>query len=150
GKQFALAVEPGTIAVCDRDGRELRRFAVAEGRRRVGGLAFSPDGKWIVSGVEDTSVRVWEAATGKRVARFDGHDSPVEQVAVAPDGRFAFSAGGDGFVCQWDLTPRPPPRPNQQPGDLWTAAAEPDPVLAVPAAWALVIRSEEPRAFVAE
>jgi hypothetical protein len=96
------------------------------------------------------SVRVWEAATGKRVVRFDGHDSSVEQVAVAPDGRSAFSAGGDGFVCQWDLTPRPPPRQNQQPSDLWTAAAEPDPALAVPAAWALVTRSEESQAFVAE
>jgi WD40 repeat protein len=168
GKQFALAVGSRTVAVCDRAGRELRRFAAAGRKRwpglmpwelvrltpeehyhRVEALAFTPDGKWIVSGAEDLSVRVWEAATGKPVVRFDGPDSAAEQVAVAPDGRSAFSAGGGGFVWQWDLTPRPYPRPGQRPDDLWAAAGEPDPASAVPAAWALVTRSEAARAFVA-
>jgi WD40 repeat protein len=166
GTQFALALGQNTVVVCDRAGKELRRF-VAAGRKRwlapqlmarelyeafhrVEALAFTPDGKWIVSGADDCSVRVWEAVTGRQVVRFDGHDSAVGQVAVAPDGRSAFSAGGDGFVCQWDLTPGPYPRPGQQPADLWRAAADPDPALAVPAAWALVSRSGESRAFVAE
>jgi hypothetical protein len=169
GKRLALGIGGDTVVVCDRAGRELRRFAASErgrwsakaasalGRRtpddedsRVGALAFSPDGKWIVSGSGDLSVRVWEAATGRLVVRFDGHDEPVGQVAVAPDGRSAFSAGGDGLVYQWDLTPKSCTRPRQRPGDLWAAAAEPDPTFAVPAAWALITGSEESRAFVAE
>jgi hypothetical protein len=168
GKQLALVLDGDTVAVCDRDGRERYRFAAADrrpapargalagGRRRPARqhaqaqtLAFSPDGKWIVSGVDDQSVRVWEAATWKVVVRFDGHDSGVEQVAVAPDGRSAFSTGEDGPVYQWDLTPRPISGTRQQPDDLWAAAGGPDPALAVPAAWALVTGDEESRAFVA-
>jgi WD40 repeat protein len=152
GKRLALAIGGGTLVICDRTGREVRRFAAADRGRWAASaaLAFSPDGKWIVSGSGDPSVRVWETATGKLAARFDGHDGAVEQVAVAPDGRSAFSAGGDGLVYQWDLTPRPCSRARQRPDELWAAVAAPGPAFAVPAAWALVTGSEESRAFVAE
>jgi hypothetical protein len=167
GKQLALVIDRDTVVVCDRAGRERRRFAASERRRspanqalpvgrrapdpehrRVEALAFAPDGKWLVSGADDGLVRVWEAATGKQVLGFDGHASRIKQVAVSPDGRSAFT-GGDGFVYQWDLTPRPYPRARQRPDDLWAAAAQPDPELAVPAAWALATQSEEARMFVA-
>jgi WD40 repeat protein len=166
GKRLALAIGQYRIGICDSAGRELRRFIAAdrwlpddrELRRfiaadrnpyhRVKALAWTPDGTWLVSGAEDQAVKVWEVATGKLVTRFAGHDSSVEQVAVAPDGRSAFSSGGDGFVYQWDLTPRSAAPSGQQPRDLWTAAAGDDPALAVPAAWALVTRSEESRALV--
>jgi WD40 repeat protein len=167
GKRLALAVGPNTVAVCDHVGRELGRFEVT-GRKqgmaghglvlgnpgdfyyRVEGLAFTPDGKWIVSHAEDLSVRVWEVATGRQVRRFDGHNTGVAQVAVAPDGRSAFSSGADGFVYQWDLTPAPYVGSKRQLDDLWAAAAEIDPALAVPAAWAIVTSSAASQAFVAQ
>jgi WD40 repeat protein len=162
GNHLALGIGGGIVVVCDRTGQELRRFAAAERRRRPAGsasaddpyrveaLAFSPDGKWLVSGAGDLSVRVWEAASGKQVVRFDGHDGAVRQVAVAADGRSAFSAGDDGFVYQWSLTPGPYPGRGNQPDDLWAAAASFDPASAVPAAWALVTGSEESGAFIAK
>jgi WD40 repeat protein len=166
GSRFAAAVGADVVALFASSGPELHRFTVTDPprplgfnawrfgmrqqRHRVEALAFTPDGKWLVSGGEDLSVKVWEAATGKLIARFDGHDSSVTQVAVAPDGRSAFSAGGDGFVCQWDLTPKPHAGPRQKLEDLWVAAAEPDPAFAVPAAWALITRSGKSRTFVAD
>ena len=113
-------------------------------------VTFTPDGKWIISGADDHSVRVWEVATGRLIMGFDGHDGSVQQLAVAPNGRSAFSAGGDNFVYQWDLTPKPYSRLGQQPADLWAAAAESDAAIAVPAAWALVTTSDESRAYAAE
>jgi hypothetical protein len=170
GKQLAHVVGEFTVTIRDLGGREVRRFAASDPRswpdnafrqlapqespdyanHRVHALAWSPDGKWLVSGAGDLAVRVWEASTGKLILRLEGQDSGVEQMAVAPDGRSAFSASRDGFVCQWDLTPRPPARLKQKPADLWDSAAEADPAVAVPAVWALVQRSDELRAFVAQ
>src|SRR5262249_44087592 len=74
GKRLALGIGGGSVVVCNRAGREVRRFAATERRRasdkaasalgrrvpddkndRVGALAFSPDGKWILSGSGDLS-----------------------------------------------------------------------------------------------
>jgi WD40 repeat protein len=169
GRQLALVVGQNEVAVVDRAGRELRRFPATDRKNwparmafaiqqqmpdqlchRVEALTFTPDGKWIVSGAEDTSVKVWEAATGKLVVRFDGHDSTIEQVATAPDGRSVFSASRDGFVGQWEVTAKLTRPAKQTPEELWAAAAGPDPAPAVAAAWALLTRSNETRAFVGE
>ncbi|HEY7426047.1 MAG TPA: sigma-70 family RNA polymerase sigma factor [Gemmataceae bacterium] len=58
-------------------------------------LAFSPDGRTLVSGSNDRTVRLWEVATGKEIAVLKGHKREVATVAFSPDGRLVAS-GGDG------------------------------------------------------
>lgn len=43
-------------------------------------VRFSPDGKHIVSGSYDRTVKVWDAATGKPLLTFRGHPSSVHGV----------------------------------------------------------------------
>jgi WD40 repeat protein len=54
-------------------------------------VAVTPDGKYVVSGSSDKTVRVWDLATGKEVRRFTGHEAPVYSVAVTPDGKYVVS-----------------------------------------------------------
>ena len=43
----------------------------------VNSVAFSPDGRYILSGSEDKTIRLWEIATGKELRRFEGHSDMV-------------------------------------------------------------------------
>jgi WD40 repeat protein len=66
-------------------------------------VAFSPDGKHIVSGSDDKTVRVWDAQTGQSVMDpLKGHDDSVTSVAFSPDGRYIVSGSDDKIVRVWD------------------------------------------------
>jgi WD40 repeat protein len=69
----------------------------------VTSVAVTPDGRYVVSGSEDQTVRVWELATGKEVRRLTGHLGDVESVAVTPDGRYILSGGDDTTLRLWEL-----------------------------------------------
>ena len=49
----------------------------------VRSVAFSPDGKQIVSGSDDKSVRVWDAVTGTVTSTLQGHSNGVMSVQMA-------------------------------------------------------------------
>ena len=55
-------------------------------RSAVLAIAYSPDGKTLASGSGDNTVRLWDAATGRELARLEGHSDSVFSVAWSPDG----------------------------------------------------------------
>jgi WD40 repeat protein len=70
----------------------------------VSTTAFSPDGRWLVTGDSGNQVQVWEVATGKRQANLLGHRDWVWSVAWSPDGKTLVSGSSDGTVKLWDGT----------------------------------------------
>jgi tetratricopeptide (TPR) repeat protein len=69
-------------------------------------VAFSPDGRRIVSASLDCRVKLWDAATGDEVLNLRGHSDSVLGVAFSPDGRHLASASrADHTVKVWDATP---------------------------------------------
>ncbi|KIM74897.1 hypothetical protein PILCRDRAFT_79623, partial [Piloderma croceum F 1598] len=72
-------------------------------KNTISSVTFSPDGKWIVSGSWDKSIRVWDAETGEMVSGpFEGHTDEVLSVAFSPDGKRIVSGSKDKSICVWD------------------------------------------------
>jgi WD40 repeat protein len=68
----------------------------------VSSVAFSPDGKHIVSGSLDKTIRVWDAVTGEVVSGpLQGHTDWVNSVALSPDGKHF----DDNIIQIWDAMP---------------------------------------------
>ena len=76
-------------------------------------IAFSPDGKQIVSGSNDGTICLWDATSGelfgtppkndpRPVASVIGHTSGVSSVTFSPNGKLIVSASYDGTLCLWD------------------------------------------------
>jgi WD40 repeat protein len=68
----------------------------------VTSVAFSPDGKLVVSGSNDETVRLWDAVTGAALQTLEGHSSSVISVAFSPDGKLVVSGSDDETVRLWD------------------------------------------------
>jgi WD40 repeat protein len=65
-------------------------------------VAFSPDGKLVVSGSWDHTVRLWDAETGAARQTLEGHSDEVSSVAFSPDGKLVVSGSWDHTVRLWD------------------------------------------------
>jgi WD40 repeat protein len=69
-------------------------------------VAYSPDGKRIVSGSQDNTVKVWDANKGQEILSFKGHTSAVDSVVWSPDGKRIVTANRHPFrettVKVWD------------------------------------------------
>ena len=66
-------------------------------------VAFSPDGKQVVSGSSDKTVRLWDAAIGVAVQTLEGHLDSVNSVAFSPDSKQVVFGSSDKTVRLWDV-----------------------------------------------
>jgi WD40 repeat protein len=105
GHRLAAIGIDGTVKVWDSiSGAELLSMpgstepSDALGTQR---LAYSPDGKRLVTGDSDL-VKIWDAATGAEIAAYNGHAGEVWAVAYSPDGSRIASAGVDATARIWD------------------------------------------------
>ena len=70
----------------------------------VNSVAFSSDGRHIVSGSYDHTIQVWDAQTGHQVCNpIQGHTDCVKSVAFSPDGRHVVSGSSDQTTQVWDV-----------------------------------------------
>ncbi|HKA86435.1 MAG TPA: hypothetical protein VKE22_02180 [Haliangiales bacterium] len=120
GRRLTLAGDPalGLVYLAEAYGRGARGPAVelalaralettaaelAEARHDdvVTGVAFSPDGKRLLTSSWDATARLWDAAGGTPLLTL-AHDQPIYAAAFSPDGSLVATAGTDGKARLFD------------------------------------------------
>jgi WD40 repeat protein len=67
-------------------------------------IAVSPDGRRFASGLDDRTVRLWDAESGQVIDALRGHSDVTYEVAFSPDGNELASASYDKTIRVWDLS----------------------------------------------
>lgn len=130
GKWIASASEDRSIMVYDASSlTPWRRFG-NNGDKRLGPkdaiscVAFSPNNVHLACGSLDTSVRVWNVASGELVARFDGHEKAVMGISWR-DEYDLVSVSLDSSLKYWSLLHAKVPLLQKTPGEQVAVAFDP-------------------------
>jgi WD40 repeat protein len=76
--------------------------SVADGAPLPRAMDFSDDGKLLAGGMNDGSVVIWDAVTGRERRRFKAHDSPIGRVRLSHDGTRVLTRAQDAGAV-WTL-----------------------------------------------
>lgn len=68
----------------------------------VNAISISPDGKWMVSGSNDKTARIWDLKTGKEVRKLGMGCWKVTSVAFSRDSKYIITGCNDGSLKLWD------------------------------------------------
>jgi hypothetical protein len=71
--------------------------------KQVSALAFTPDGRQILTAAHDGLVRTWDAASGAMVKALDWQMGALTAVTLSADGLSGAAAGLNGKVVVWDV-----------------------------------------------
>ncbi|MAU00169.1 MAG: hypothetical protein CL608_23765 [Anaerolineaceae bacterium] len=65
--------------------------------------AFAPDDARLATASADSTVKVWDLASGEELFALSGHEATVFRLAFSPDGRFLTTASHDGTARIWNV-----------------------------------------------
>src|SRR5206468_950736 len=90
-------------------------------------IAFTPDGKTVIAGDQQGTVKRWDTVTGKEKGELKGHHGLIHLVALLKDGRTLVTGDSGGTVLFWDAaTGKRLPRRGTEVGPNLCLAVTPD------------------------
>jgi WD40 repeat protein len=108
----AITFTPDAQTLIGGDNIELRQWNVSTGKLMrifpqpsgsVQSITIDENGKWLVSGHADHTIKVWNLKTGERLRTFTAHQDGVLSVSLTPDGNTLISGSRDKTIKLWRL-----------------------------------------------
>jgi len=111
GEQLATASTDDSVWIYQADGATVRRLFEMEGRQGprkvhdsdVQDMAFSPDGRYLISADQDGQVVRWGLGEDTSTLVLGSHEQTVVTVRISPDGTQALTASLDRTARLWDI-----------------------------------------------
>ncbi len=100
--QMAAVGSLGSVNVWDLANAEILK-TIDHDKTNIRCVAFSPDGRLLAMGGDESVVRIYDLAHDKVQFVFDGHSSFIRCGAFSPNGRVFASASADRTVRLWDV-----------------------------------------------
>lgn len=113
GGTIALLLALGGYGVWQVAGRQdssVVTQAITIDRSLLGHTSFinteviAPDGKTLISGSADNTIRIWDMTSGQTLRTLAGHTSFVNALTLTPDGKTLISGSADRTIKIWDLS----------------------------------------------
>lgn len=102
---FVIGDGEGNIQSYNWNSRKKIKSFPAQGSSNglpINSLAFSPDGRILISGGDDNSIKLWDVDSGKEL-NSGKHSARVRTVAFSPDGKLIASGDDSGIIKIWDV-----------------------------------------------
>ena len=109
-------------------------------------VAFSPDGRQLLSHGLGSTIRVWEVGTTRLRVALDRPGGPVRSAVFDPEGKLIASGGEDGICLLWDIASARHVMISNV-GDEWVFSSDEGLFDSSPAGYSLVAAVQGSRSF---
>ncbi len=103
GTRLAASGAEGTIVIFNLSSPERPQHLIEVHSDWVNSIAWSPDGKWLVSASRDQTAKVFATETGKLTLTFSSHQQNVADAIFAADSQHVISGGDDQRLRIWNI-----------------------------------------------
>jgi WD40 repeat protein len=84
-------------------GDKLQLRVFGDHSDEIRSVAFLPDGRHVLTGGTDTTVKLWNVATGRELLTLRGHTAEVFSAVFSPDGKYVLTGSFDHTARLWEV-----------------------------------------------